>query len=95
MPGAAAPVGAAAMLAWPAARGRSRAYRGSCARRSSSEISSSGCINLLVALMVVVRGAGLLETGAGGLATVPPLGALGGAEEAEEEEEEEEGAAWV
>lgn len=37
----------------------------------TSEISSSGCINLLVALLVV-RVAGLLVTAAGGLDTVLP-----------------------
>lgn len=52
--------------------------------RLTSEISSSGWINLLVAL-VVVRVAGLLLTVAGGLATV----LLEGLEEAEAEEEEE------
>lgn len=50
----------------------------------TSEISSSGWINLLVAL-VVVSVAGLLVTVAGGLATV----LLEGLEEAEAEEEEE------
>lgn len=54
----------------------------------TSEISSSGCINLLVAL-VVVSVAGLLVTVAGGLATVL-LGGLAGVEE-----EEGAGAAWV
>lgn len=48
----------------------------------TSEISSSGWINLLVALMVV-RVAGLLVTVAGGLATV----LLGGLEEDEEAED--------
>lgn len=48
----------------------------------TSEISSSGWINLLVAL-VVVRVAGLLVTVAGGLATV----LLGGLEEDEEAED--------
>lgn len=46
----------------------------------TSEISSSGWINLLVALMVV-RVAGLLVTVAGGLATV----LLGGLEEEAED----------
>lgn len=53
-------------------------------KQLTSEISSSGWINLLVAL-VVVRVAGLLVTVAGGLATV----LLVGLEEAEVEEEEE------
>lgn len=57
-------------------------------KQLTSEISSSGWINLLVAL-VVVRVAGLLDTVAGGLATV----LLEGLEEEEVEEEEAEG--WV
>lgn len=56
--------------------------------RLTSEISSSGWINLLVAL-VVVRVAGLLVTGTGGLAP-PPLERL-----EEEEDEEEEVGGWV
>lgn len=55
----------------------------------TSEISSSGWINLLVAL-VVVSVAGLLVTGTGGLAP-PPLERL----EEEEDEEEEEVGGWV
>ena len=57
-------------------------------KQLTSDISSSGWINLLVAL-VVVRVAGLLDTVAGGLATV----LLEGLEEEEVEEEEAEG--WV
>lgn len=53
-------------------------------KQLTSEISSSGWINLLVAL-VVVRVAGLLVTVAGGLAT----GLLEELEAAEVEEEEE------
>ena len=56
-------------------------------KQLTREISSSGWINLLVAL-VVVRVAGLLATVAGGLATVLLEGL-------EEEEEEEEAEGWV
>lgn len=59
-------------------------------KQLTSEISSSGWINLLVAL-VVVRRAGLVGTVAGGLATV----LLEGLEEEEEVEEEEETEGWV
>lgn len=61
-------------------KGKSRKHK-----QLTSEISSSGWINLLVAL-VVVRVAGLLVTVAGGLAT----GLLEELEEAEVEEEETE-----
>lgn len=56
-------------------------------KQLTSEISSSGWINLLVAL-VVVRVAGLVATVAGGLATVLLEGL-------EEEVEEEETEGWV
>ena len=56
-------------------------------RLLTNETSSSGWINLLVAL-VVVSVAGLLVTGTGGLA--PPL-----LERLEEEEDEEEVGGWV
>lgn len=56
------------MGAWPC-RGRLRWYFGCWARFSSSDISSSGWINLLVAL-VVLRVAGLLVMEAAGLAAV-------------------------
>ena len=56
-------------------------------RLLTSETSSSGWINLLVAL-VVVSVAGLLVTGTGGLAP-PPL------ERLEEEADEEEVGGWV
>lgn len=61
-------------------KGKSRKHK-----QLTSEISSSGWINLLVAL-VVVRVAGLLVTVAGGLAT----GLLEGLEAEVEEEEETE-----